>query len=191
MDGEDPPIALDLCTSVSLLILVLPVTHVHRALSNSITLPPGINVVHTWDREDSLIFIIFSVRQRHGASWDIEGLQVALEKELLSDEEPRSLAEVAKSLGYPVRTLMKFFPSLCQKIIVRGQVHRKMHNELRKQKIQDEVKRVMLIIHAEQEYPSLAQVLKLIDRSCVCPPLFYLEAYVPWKKILEVLGYRG
>src|SRR5260370_8574143 len=39
VDGEDPPIALDLCTLVSLLFY--------------------------------LIFIIFSVRQRHGASWAI------------------------------------------------------------------------------------------------------------------------
>ena len=42
VDGEDTPIALDLCTSVSLLFY--------------------------------LIFIIFSVRQRHGASWDIPHL---------------------------------------------------------------------------------------------------------------------
>ena len=39
VDGEDTPIALDLCTPVSLLFY--------------------------------LIFIIFSVRQRHGASWAI------------------------------------------------------------------------------------------------------------------------
>jgi len=42
VDGEDPPIALDLCTSVSLLILVLLVTHSHRALSNSIA-PPALH----------------------------------------------------------------------------------------------------------------------------------------------------
>ncbi len=41
VDGEDPPIALDLCTSVSLVFY--------------------------------LIFIIFSVRQRHGATWEYRG----------------------------------------------------------------------------------------------------------------------
>src|SRR6266699_1474225 len=56
-------------------------------------------------------------------------------------------------------------------------VHRKMHNELRAQKIRDEVQRVMHIIQAEQKYPSMDQVLKLVDRSCVSPPLFYLQAY--------------
>jgi len=122
-------------------------------------------------------------------SFDIEALQAALEKELTSDSAPQSLSAVARSLGYPVRTLMRFFPEICQKIIVRGQVYRKAHSELRKQRVQDKVQRAVLTIHAEQKYPSLHQVLKLIDLSCVNPPIFYLEAYIPWKKILEDLGY--
>jgi len=84
---------------------------------------------------------------------------------------------------------MRFFPEICQKIIVRGQVYRKAHSELRKQRIQEEVRRVMLNIHAEQQYPSLDRVLKLIDRACVNPLVYYLEAYVPWRKTLEELGY--
>ena len=122
-------------------------------------------------------------------SFDIEALQAALEKELTSDSVPQSLSAVARSLGYPVRTLMRFFPEICQKIIVRGQVYRKAQSELRKQRVQDKVQRAVLTIHAEQKYPSLHQVLKLIDLSCVNPPIFYLEAYIPWKKILEDLGY--
>lgn len=122
-------------------------------------------------------------------SFDIEALQAALEKELTSDSAPQSLSAVARSLGYPVRTLMRFFPEICQKILVRGQVYRKAHSELRKQRVQDKVQRAVLTIHAEQKYPSLHQVLKLIDLSCVNPPIFYLEAYIPWKKILEDLGY--
>jgi len=122
-------------------------------------------------------------------SFDIEALQAALEKELTSDSAPPSLSAVARSLDYPVRTLMRFFPEICQKIIVRGQVYRKAQSELRKQRVQDKVQRAVLTIHAEQKYPSLHQVLKLIDLSCVNPPIFYLEAYIPWKKILEDLGY--
>ncbi len=80
---------------------------------------------------------------------------------------PQSLSAVARSLGYPVRTLMRFFPEICQKIIVRGQVYRKAHRELRKQGVQDKVQRAVLTIHAEQKYPSFHQVLKLIDLSCV------------------------
>jgi AraC-like DNA-binding protein len=123
-------------------------------------------------------------------SFDIEALQVALEKELTSDSAPQSLSAVARGLGYPVRTLMRFFPVICQKIIVRGQAYRKAHSDLRKQRVQDEVQRAVLIIHGEQRYPSLNQVLKLIDLSRVNPLIFHLEAYIPWKKILEDLGYR-
>ncbi len=129
------------------------------------------------------------LEQRFMQSFDFEALQVALEKELAPENEARSLSAVARSLGYPVRTLTKFFPSLCQKIIVRGQLHRKRHSELRKQKIQEEVKRVVYTIDAEQRYPSLDQMLKRIDRSCVNPPIYYLEAYAPWRKALESLGY--
>ncbi len=123
-------------------------------------------------------------------SFDIEGLQVALEKELLSENEPRSLAAVARSLGYPVQILTRFFPSVCQQIIARGKLHRKRRRELRQQKIQEEVQRVALHMLAEQKYPSFSQVLKRVDRFCVCPPIFYLEVHVPWRKLLEELGYR-
>lgn len=123
-------------------------------------------------------------------SFDIEALQAALEKELTSDSAPQSLSAMARGLGYPVRTLMRFFPEICQKIIVRGQVYRKAHSDLRKQRVQDEVQRAVLTIHGEQRYPSLNQVLRLIDLSCVNPPIFHLEAYIPWKKILEDLGYN-
>lgn len=129
------------------------------------------------------------LEQRFIQSFDLEALQAALEKELAPENEARSLSAVAESLGYPVRTLTKFFPSLCQKIIVRGQLHRKKHNELRKQKIQEEVQRVVFTIDAEQQYPSLNQMLKRIDQSCVNPPIYYLEAYAPWRKALESLGY--
>jgi hypothetical protein len=68
---------------------------------------------------------------------DIEGLQAGLEKELLSENEPRSLAAVAKSLGYPVQILKRFFPAVCQQIIAREKLHRKKRRELRQQKIQE------------------------------------------------------
>src|SRR5260370_10599309 len=127
--------------------------------------------------------------QRFMQSFDFEALQAALEKELAPENEARPLSAVARSLGYPVRTLTRFFPALCQKIIVRGRLHRKRHNELRKQRIQEEVQRVVCAIDAEQRYPSLDQMLKRMDRSCVNPPIYYLEAYVPWRKALESLGY--
>jgi AraC-like DNA-binding protein len=129
------------------------------------------------------------LEQRFIQSFDLEAVKAALEKELATENEARSLSAVAKDLGYPVRTLTKFYPSLSQKIIVRGQLHRKRHNELRKQKIQEEVQHVVFTIDAEQQYPSLDQILKRIDRSCVHPPIYYLEAYVPWRKALESVGY--
>jgi AraC-like DNA-binding protein len=130
-----------------------------------------------------------NLKQRFIQSLDLEAVQETLEKELATENEVRSLSAVARDLGYPVQTLTKFFPSLCQRIIVRGQLYRKEHSALRKQKIQEEVQRVVFTINADQQYPSLDQILKRIDRSCVDPPIYYLEAYVPWKKSLENLGY--
>jgi hypothetical protein len=130
-----------------------------------------------------------NLKQRFIQSLDLEAVQATLEKELATENEVRSLSAVARDLGYPVQTLTKFFPSLCQRIIVRGQLYRKEHSALRKQKIQEEVQRVVFTINADQQYPSLDQILKRIDRSCVDPPIYYLEAYVPWKKALENLGY--
>ena len=60
------------------------------------------------------------LEQRFIQSLDLESVQAALENELATENKVRSLSAVAKDLGYPVRTLTKFFPSLCQKIIVRG-----------------------------------------------------------------------
>ncbi len=128
------------------------------------------------------------LEQRFIQSLNLEAVQAALEKELATEGKARSLSAVAEDLGYPVRTLTKFFPSLCQRIIVRGQLFRKEHNALRKQKIQEEVQRVVFDINANHQYPSLGQTLKRIDRSCVHPPIYYLEAYVPWIKALESLG---
>jgi hypothetical protein len=67
--------------------------------------------------------------------------------------------------------------------------NRKRRRELRQQKIQEEVQRVVLHMHAEQEYPSFNQVLKRVDRFCICPPIFDLEAYIPWRKLLDDLDY--
>ncbi len=131
--------------------------------------------------------VLLQRRLIQSPDFDIEGLQAALEKELLSDDEPRSLAAVARSLGYPVQILKKFFPVVCQQINAREKLHRKKRTELRQQKIQEEVQRVMLHLHAEYKYPNSSQVLKRVDRFCVCPPIFYLEVYVLWRKLLEDL----
>lgn len=117
----------------------------------------------------------------------IEELQAALEKELVSENEPRSLEAVARSLGYPVQVLKGFFPAECQQIVARRKLHQKRRRELRQQRIREEVRRVMLHLHAEYKYPSFGQLLKQVDRFCVCPPIFYLEAYVLWRKFLEGL----
>jgi len=120
----------------------------------------------------------------------IEELQAVLEKELVSENEPRSLEAVARSLGYPIQVLKGFFPAECQQIVARRKLHQKRRRELRQQRIREEVRRVMLHLHAEYKYPSFGQLLKRVDRFCVCPPVFYLEAYVPWRKLLEDLDYE-
>lgn len=120
---------------------------------------------------------------------DFEGLRAALERELQSNREPRSMLEVARDLEYPVRTLLRLFPDMCHEIAMRGQAHRKRNSELRTQRIRDEVSRVALSMHAEKKYPSFNQVMAHVDHTCVCPPFIQIEAYVPWKEVLMELGY--
>ena len=72
---------------------------------------------------------------------------------------------------------------------MRRQSHRKRNRELRTQRIRDEVSRVALAMHAEKQYPSFNQVMAHVDHTCVCPPLFRLEVYTPWKEVLMELGY--
>jgi len=120
---------------------------------------------------------------------DFEGLRVALERELQSNGEPRSMLEVARDLGYYVVTLKRLFPDMCHEIAMRRQAHRKRNSELRTQRIRDEISRVALSMHAEKKYPSFNQVMAHADHTCVCPPFFQLEALAPWKEVLMELGY--
>jgi AraC-like DNA-binding protein len=131
-----------------------------------------------------------AIVERHFKPINTEDLHAALKRELRSNREPRSMREVAKDLGYPVKTLRGLFPDVCREISAQGQAYHRKHNRLRMQTIQNEVRRVVLTIHAEYAYPSQRKVMERIDRSCVCPPIFGLEAYSSWNEIMRELGYR-
>lgn len=131
-----------------------------------------------------------AIVSRHTVPIDIKGLRVALERELLSNEEPRSMREVARDLGHPVQTLLRYHPDLCHEIAARRKAYRKRNKEARRQKIREEVRRVVLAMHAEKKYPSQRRVMEHVDRSCVSPPLFELEAYIPWCEVLIELAYQ-
>jgi AraC-like DNA-binding protein len=131
-----------------------------------------------------------AIVSRHTVPIDIEGLRSALEGELLSNEEPRSMREVARSIGYPVQTFLWYLPDLCHEIAARRKAHRKRNKEVRRQMVREEVRRVVLAVHAEKKYPSQRRVRECVDRSCVSPPLFELEVLTPWREALIELGYQ-
>ena len=131
-----------------------------------------------------------AITRRYIEPLDIVDLRAVLEKEIQSHEEPRSMREIARALGYPVHIFLRIFPDECREISTRRQVYRKRNKELRMRSIQKEVLRAVLAIEAEKAYPSERRVMEHVDRFCVCPPLFQLEIIVPWKEILIKRGYR-
>jgi AraC-like DNA-binding protein len=131
-----------------------------------------------------------AITRRYIEPLDIVALRAALVNEIQSDEEPRSMREIARALGYPVHIYLRIFPDECREISARRQAYRKRNKELRMQAIQKEVLRAVLAIEAEKAYPSERRVMEYVDRFCVCPPLFQLEIIVPWKEILIKRGYR-
>jgi AcrR family transcriptional regulator len=131
-----------------------------------------------------------AIVERHSKPINTEDLQAALERELRSNKEPRSMHQVAKAFGYPVKTLRRLFPDICRKISAQRQAYRRKHKRLRLQTILNEVRRIMFAMDAENLYPSLRMVMDHIDRSCVCPPIFALEAHAAWRETLIELGYQ-
>jgi transcriptional regulator with XRE-family HTH domain len=97
--------------------------------------------------------------ERSKKPFDLEGTKAKLEA-VLKESSPRSLREVAQSLGIIRAWLYKKLPYLCKAISARFLIFMKETRKVRKEMIQKEVYRVGKDLHAQGIYPSL-QVIKL------------------------------
>lgn len=112
----------------------------------------------------------------------------ALEAVIQGNEDPPpSMREVAQRLQYGIARLYKSYPDLCQMISARYTNYRAEKRDERKQRLCEEVRQAIHILHAQGLYPSKNQV----NQRLSTPGGFWLpEVYQIWKETIQQLGWR-
>ena len=124
----------------------------------------------------------------HLRLFSAEVIGEALEAELSkTDELPRSLAEVAKSLGYDSSYLSLQRPELCKLISRRYINYRKASRLERLEALRIEVRSATLSVHALGIYPSYRRVAGLLNKP---RQMREKEAIIAWHEKLIELGWR-
>jgi len=97
--------------------------------------------------------------------FDVEAARTALEKILATDPDPAlSLKEVARRLGYDPSHLRQRLPLLCAAISAKYLAYRRREKERKLRQIHEEVRRVILEIHAQGVYPTTSLVMERLAR---------------------------
>jgi hypothetical protein len=96
--------------------------------------------------------------------FDREKVQQALE-DILADQHsiPDSMREVARRLGYPVRTIKQYFPMLCRQIARRFTEYRKQQGQLRKTHLRQRIYEAAYIVHDQRLTPTCHRVGKVLN----------------------------
>ena len=100
---------------------------------------------------------------------------------------PPSVAEVARRLKHDLSHLIRLFPEQCGIISQRYRNYRRTQSIERKQRVREEVRQVVLAIHAKGKYPSLRQVRALLSNSSL---MRLPEAQAAWHSVLQDLGWE-
>jgi len=103
-------------------------------------------------------------------------------------DPPPSMREVAESLQYSASHLAKVFPDLCKTISARHAHYQAEKRVERQQRLCEEVRQAIQLLHTQGRYPSRRQVSKLLTG----PGNFWEpEVYRTWKKALQELGWKN
>ena len=119
---------------------------------------------------------------------DINDLRMKLEAILASEEEPISVSEVARRLGYSSRTIFNRFPVLYSAISGRYQNFRQQRKKERVEKLCQAVQQATIVIHERGEHPTSTRVGSMIGSSI---HFKIPEVRLAWRKKMEELGYEG
>lgn len=104
-----------------------------------------------------------------------------------SEDPPPSMQEVASRLQYDYSRLTKDFPDLCHTISDRYARYRAKQRVERQQRLCEEVRQAVHLVHTQGRYPSKRQVSKLLTS----PGSFWIpEVYRTWKESIQQLGWR-
>jgi hypothetical protein len=101
-------------------------------------------------------------------------------------EEPTSLRQLAKRLGYGDRTLAYNFPQECSLIIKRAQEYRKLQQERQLDQICTQIRQTISALHAQGIYPTQSKVRAMLPAGWMRRP----EARMTWLEALRELGLK-
>jgi len=119
---------------------------------------------------------------------DLAYVQNALESILQHPETPPpSMRKVAERLGYALITLQRRFPDHCKAISARYLHFRSQKRQVSIQRHCEEVRQVVLILHAQECYPSLRQVRKVLRNPSI---LKDPHVHGAWRETVKELGYK-
>jgi TniQ len=99
-------------------------------------------------------------------------------------EEPLSLTQLCKRLGYGHRTLKDLFPEECALIVQQARVYRKQQDRQRVANVCEQVRQAVFSLHAQGIYPSLHKVQSFLAAGVMMQP----EAREAWHAVLRELG---
>ena len=117
---------------------------------------------------------------------DLAYVQNALESILQHPETPPpSMRKVAERLGYALITLQRRFPDHCRTISASYLHFQAQKRQVSIQRHCEEVRQVVLILHAQERYPSLRQVIKVLRNPCI---LKDPHVHGAWRETVKELG---
>lgn len=163
-----------------------------EVLNNEMPPPPmasvarrlGIDTRHLYRHQHELCCAIAARHVRYKNSvW--QTVQRQLKKALEVQSPPPSMEELAKQLGYFISTLYKKFPKLCRAISVRYAEHQNILCLERRKLLKDQVRKAVLTLHAQGEYPSFRRVSALLDKPRSIKNRVALAAF---REVREELG---
>jgi AcrR family transcriptional regulator len=99
-------------------------------------------------------------------------------------EEPLSIRQLAKRLGYGERALTDHFPQECALITKITQEYRKQRQKQRLEQACDQVRQAMMTLHAQDIYPSHRKLRAMLPTGLMRMP----EANTTWHEVLRELG---
>ncbi len=127
-----------------------------------------------------------SVCKGRGSIYDTPEVRLALEKALESDEcPPPSMKEVARRLGYQYASLVMHYSEICRAISARYVAHLHTQRKTREQREREELRRVILQLHAEGEMLTFGCVARALDKPGWLRAPYLREAFYELRRELE------
>jgi len=123
---------------------------------------------------------------RPTAPFAVERVRALMESMRADNDDPPSMREVCRRVGYSATHLARHFPDLCASIVLRRREHRRANKASRLSRLKVEIRRRALLLHEQGLYPSAVRILARMDM-----PIHFAESecYETWRDVLRELGW--